>query len=547
VTFRHPILKPSCALGFAALLACAASLPVRAQPRVWKGVVWAAPADVAHAEADLIRMRAAGVEAVRTGLVREERLLSLADTLGLRLFQELPLDALPAARLADTLAFARETLRRALARARGHRSARHFGLARRSDTSDPEACDFFRALAGMRPDGVRLYYVSAFTTADRCRDAVDFALLDARDRLPPVTDWTGRGLATLGAWVDPDGPPGLRNPHAPEAQARFLETHLNALLDAANPPVAVFVHRWRDADPDAPDADPEPPDPYGRRYGLHDRAGRPRPAFDVMAGIYTGRQRVFAFPPGRAPGPGAPWIVLIGWAVVAMIAGHYVRSPRFRFMAPRYFLAHGFYCDAVREGRDVLPMTSALLLLAIAVSVGMTASVVFGAILDSRAMMSALQWLPGSVRITLAGLLRQPWLLALTAGSLYALALAVWAGVLALVARRRRPLAPGQVFMLVVWPRWTLLPLMVAAMVLASQPVSAGAAPALAGAWLLLTLWATARTLLDFSRITRAPLSRTLTAALTHPFVLLGAPACFLAAAFFGPWLSFLRHLITRL
>ncbi|WP_456429063.1 hypothetical protein [Rhodocaloribacter sp.] len=546
MTFRLSILRLWFAMGFAALLAGAASLPARAQPKVWKGVVWAAPADVRQAEADLIRMRRAGVEAVRTGLVRDERLLSLADTLGLQLFQELPLDHLPAARLVDTLAFAREALRRTLARARGHPSARHFGLARRSDTSVPEACDFFRALAGMRPDGVRLYYVSVFVAADRCRDAVDFVLLDARDRLPPVADWRGRGLATLGAWVNPDGPRGLRNAHAPEAQARFLETHLNALLDAESPPVAVFVHRWRDAAPDA-DAGPEPPDPYGRRYGLHDRAGRPRPAFDVTAGIYTGRQRVFAFPPGEAPGPGAPWIVLIGWIVVAMIAGHYARSPRFRFMAPRYFLAHGFYCDAVREGRDVLPMTSALLLLAIAVSVGMTASVVFSAVMDSRAVMPALQWLPGGMRVAVVGLLRQPWLLTLTAGSLYALALATWAGVLAFVARRRRPLAPGQVFMLVVWPRWTLLLLMVAAMVLASRPPSAPVAAALAGAWLLLTLWATVRTLLDFARVTRASSGRTLTAALTHPFLLVVVPACFLATAFFGPWLSFLRHLITRL
>ncbi len=540
-----PILKPVYALALAALLAGVAGGPARAQPKVWKGVVWAAPADVRQAEGDLIRMRRAGVEAVRTGLVRDERLLALADTLGLRFFQELPLDALPAARLADTLAFARETLRRALARARGHPSARHFGLARRSDTSVAEACDFFRALAGMRPDGVRVYYVSVFTAADRCRDAVDFVLLDGRDRLPPVTDWTGRGLATLGAWVDPDGPRGLRNAHAPEAQARFLETRLNALLDAASPPVAVFVHRWRDAAPDA-DADPEPPDPYGRRYGLHDRTGRPRLAFDVTAGVYTGRQRVFAFPAGRAPGPGAPWIVLVGWAVVAMLAVHYARSPRFRFMAPRYFLAHGFYRDAVREGRDVLPMTSALLLLAIAAGVGMTASVVFGAITDTRAVMTALRWLPGGMRETLAGLLGQPWLLALTAGSLYALALALWAAALAFVARRRRPLTPGQVFMLVVWPRWMLLPLMAAAMVLGARPVSPGTAAALAGAWLLLTLWATVRTLIDFARITRAPFARTLAAAFTHPFVLLGVPACFLAAAFFGPWLSFLRHLVTR-
>ncbi len=543
MAFPLSILKTACVTGLAALLACAASLPAHAQLKGWKGVVWAAPADVAKAEADLIRMRAAGVEAVRTGLVREERLLTLADTLGLRFFQELPLDALPAPPLVDTLAFARKVFAEALERARDHPSARHFGLARRSDTSVPEACDFFRALAGMRPDGVRVYYVSAFSEADRCRDAVDFVLLDGRDRLPPVTDWAGRGLATLGTWVDPDGPRGLRNAHAPEAQARFLENHLNALLDAATPPVAVFVHRWRDA---APDAAPEPPDPYGRRYGLLDHTDRPRLAFDVVAGIYTGRQRVFAFPAGRAPGPGAPWIVLVGWAVLVMIAVHYARSPRFRFMAPRYFLAHNFFRDAIREGRDVLPMTSALLLLAIAAAVGMTASVVFGAITDSRAVLTLLHWLPDPLRTTLAGLLGQPWLLALTAGSIYTLALALWAAVLAFLARRRRPLTPGQVFMLVVWPRWNLLPLMLAAMVLGARPVSPETAAALAAAWLLLTLWAAVRTLIDFTHLTRGSPSRTLAAAFTHPFLLLGVPACFLAVAFFEPWLSFLRHLITR-
>ncbi|QXD16950.1 hypothetical protein GQ464_008455 [Rhodocaloribacter litoris] len=518
--------------------------PAGAQPL--KGVVWAVPASLEQAEEDLIRMHRAGVEAVRTGLIREERLLALADTLGLQLFQELPLDYLPARLLADTLAYARRTLQAAWRRSREHPSARHFGLARRSDTSHPAACAFFRSLATALPDtaGVHLYYVSAFPDRDRCRDAVDFVLFDALDRLPPLPLGPRAGLATLGARVEAGAPPGLRNPHTPEAQARFLENHLATLLDARPAPVAVFVHRWRDAGPG--EGGPEPPDPYRRRYGLHDAGGRARLAFDVVAGLYTGRQRVFALPLGRPARPEVPWLRLLGWTVLTLIGLHYAASPRFRFMIPRYFLAHTFYCEAIREGRDVLPLASGLLLLAVAASVGMTAAVVLEAYREHAAVIAWLYWLPPALREVVAGLLAQPWLVVLLAGSLYVLALSLWAALLALMARRRRALTPGQTFMMVAWPRWTFLLLMLAAMVLAGNPPDdvRAAAPLLVVAWLGLTLLALLRTLLDFAHVTRSAPGHIVAVGLANPLFVLGLPAVVLLPLLFGPWLEFFRHLL---
>ncbi len=523
------------------LLAVLPGRPLGAQPL--KGVVWAVPPSVEQAQDDLIRMHRAGVEAVRTGLVTDERLLALADTLGLRLFQELPLDYLPARLLADTLAHARRLLAEAWARSRNHPAARHFGLARRSDTADPAACAFFEALAALLPrdEGVQVYYVSAFPRADRCRDTVDFVLYDGHDALSSVPLPLPFGLATLGAPVDPGAAPGLRRPYSPEAQARFLETHLTALLDAGAGPVAVFVHRWRDA-PAASPANPEPPDPYGRRYGLHDATGTPRPAFAVVAGLYTGRQRVFAFPAGQLPAPPVPWLPLTGWGLLALLALYYAQSPRARLMVPRYFLAHTFYGEALREGRDVLPLGSTLLLMAAATAVGMVTALVAETYRTSAAALALLHTLPPGLRAVATGLLLHPWMALLLTGSLYVLVLSLWASVIALTTRRRR-LTPAQVFMLVAWPRWSFLLLMLAAMVTASLPAEARPLPLLLAVTLALMLGALIRTVIDYARITRPTPLLLATVILTHPLVL-SLPLAALALSLFGPWLTFLGHLL---
>ncbi len=234
-----------------ALVLGAATAPAAAQPTVAqpaapaKGVVWEAPPEYVQAARELRRIRAAGVDAVRTTVLRDERLLALADSLGLALYQDLPVAYLPAPALYDTLDAAARMLEAALERARGHPSARHFGLTSYSDTSTPAACAYVEALADRvrrhGPPGSRAYYLTPFARADPCAGAVDLVLLDALNRARPEAlldrwraahpDASARvGLGALGTWIDPQAARGRRVPHSAEAQARYLETHLSTLL-----------------------------------------------------------------------------------------------------------------------------------------------------------------------------------------------------------------------------------------------------------------------------------------------------------------------------
>ena len=111
-------LKRSCFL----LLVLLTTLPVAAQRPV-PGVVWEVP-DEAQAVRDLLWMRQIGVQAVRTGVVESERLLGVADSLGLQLYQDLPVSSLSAAALQDSLTGAVQLLNRIVAKSRAHPSAR---------------------------------------------------------------------------------------------------------------------------------------------------------------------------------------------------------------------------------------------------------------------------------------------------------------------------------------------------------------------------------------------------------------------------------------
>jgi len=383
--------------------------------RPLRGVVWHPPAERAQAVRALDRMKKAGVEAVRTPLIRREALLDAADSLRLRLFQDLPAAYLSAGELAEALPGLRWELERALLAARRHPSARHFGLLGHSDTSVPRVCEALAELSARAeeqgPSGVRTYYETPFIEDDRCTGAADLTLLDAlnheqpqallrrwrqartdttapgatlADTLATAPDSVRAGIGALGTWVDPNTE-GLRAPHSPVSQARYFEKHLPLLLrdsaraqtagsilpgtrtDSLPAPAVVFAYRWRDASPrseagaaeaDTTGAAPTETvqafaleDPYGRVYGLHDQGGAPRPATKVVRGLYTGRQHVFAFDAGSAPPGRFPWLVLAGWGLVAVLGGIYASASRFRGLAQRYFASHRFYRDAVREGR----------------------------------------------------------------------------------------------------------------------------------------------------------------------------------------------------
>ena len=362
-----PCASISAMLLLALWLSAGTGPEARAQLPPVPGVVWSPPDDPAQASDDLRRLHEAGFRAVRTPLLRDEALLTLADTLGLQLFQDLPLAYVPGAVLDDTLAYGLRVLERALNQARNHSSARHFGLTQQSDTSDPRACAFIERLAERlrRTPNSRSYYLTLFIEADRCAGAVDLVLLDARDAAAParlVARWHRAhpevpvGIGALGTWVDPSARPGLHVPHSPEAQARYLERHLRTLFADTTQVPYVFVERWRDVEEALPSPALSRTAPTLRSYGLHDQTRTPRPAFDVVTGFIADRQTTFAFPTGTAPSPSAPWATLVGWFVLVLVGGSYAASSRFRYMVPRYFRAHVFYRDSIRDCANLSPL-----------------------------------------------------------------------------------------------------------------------------------------------------------------------------------------------
>src|SRR5690606_10614355 len=282
--------------------------PLAPWPEALAGVVWSPPRDRAAALDELLAMRRAGVRAVRTGLLADTLLLRAGDLLGLAFYQDLPIANLPAPALLDTLVHAERLLEGALALAARYRSARHFGLALYSDTSDPRARPYFERLTALvhatGPEGSRAYYLTRFPEDDRCDRQVDLVLLDARDGDPEAllarwrrTHETAAGIGAFGAAVRPGREGGWRIPGTLAAQARTLELGLGAMMEG-EAPAAFFVYRWRDGRTDA--VLDQRAEVQGVGYGLMDEGGRPRPALAVVRGFYTGTQRVFAFDAGTS-------------------------------------------------------------------------------------------------------------------------------------------------------------------------------------------------------------------------------------------------------
>lgn len=489
-------------------------------------------------------MHAAGIEAVRTGIVRDERLLTLADTLGLALFQDLPVRYLPAARLADTLQYATRLLDEVIRRARRHPSARHVGLAQTSATSDPAACAYLQLLSvRAREAGLRSYYTTLFPRRDTCGHAVDVVLLDvfgSRDPARAIQTWRqahpGRpvGVAALGVPVVAEAAEGLAHPRSPQTQARYLEQWLPVLLRVDPPVQSVFVASWGQG---AADLD-------GATGGLAGAQALQPPARQVVAGVYQDAQRVFAWPQGAPPRVPVPWAVLAGWGLLAALVVLYAASIGFRRLVPRYFTARGFYLEAVQRQRD-LPVVPSFLLLAIqALGAGLIVSVAVG-LLRGHPVLDALAAWDVAPRL-LALLTEQRWLVAGLVALSYLTILSLWAVGLAATSKRRDPLAPGQALVLVAWPRWSASLVLLVAMVVAGAdelrlPADA-VALGLVAVLLLISLLGNARTLRDYATITRAPWPGVLLAIVTHPLLyLIALTASFAVQAW--PEIVFLTHL----
>ena len=549
----------------AALILVQFGAPVSAGQVHVVGVVWQQSHDFSTSASDLRKIRASGFTAIRTNIIQDSRLLQLADDLGLSLYQELPVEYLPASQIRDSLEHARQMLELAINTAQNHRSAQTFGVARYVDSSDPRTCDVIREIVeygrSLSEIDLQFYYVTPFASHDQCSAHVDFVLIDGPDHEEPadrLRSWnasheTPAGLAGAGSWIRTDVPDGLQNPRSPQQQGQYLERVLNDLLVDRLAPAAtaIFVYRWRDSSHELPLLSDGDPNPYITRYGLHDVEMEERPAFEVAAGIASGRQSTFAFPYGEEIKRDVPWVIIFGWASVLLVGLTYALSPRLQQMLPRYFFAHGFYRDALREGRELLLGSSFVLLIALSIAAGVTAGLVVNVIDESFAFRVLLEWMPEGFVFFLAPATSSTWMFILLIGAIYAGLVLGWIILIMLISRTRFALGIGQATMLVVWPHWPLLILMMAGLGLYGSTETLTEVQQITGVLLLLGLWlavslyATIRAVIDFSAVARVPAYAPVVVLALNPTVIAAIILCFTVLQYQDETV-FLIHLLQR-
>ncbi len=487
-----------------------------AQQAPLKGVVWSAPTNIRQALQDLAEIRALGANAVRTELVADRLILDAADSLGLVLFQDLPLEHLSAPDLSDTLRYALLLLDGVLEQDTGGASpVRYYGLASFSDTSSPRSCEYFARLTNrlhQRP-GRRSYYRSPFARDDLCSSEVDLVLIDTPAGASPADNlgrWrrnTPAGIAGLGTTVS-DRTEGLLQPYSPQAQARYLETHLSELLDGPEAPFAVFVYRYRDLHPTS-----------SRGFGLVTATGQGRPARDVVRGIYTGSQSVFAFAPGQRPPVPTPWNLVMGWITIGLLSACFALSSRFRDLLRRYFVRHGFYRDSLRDGRELRLRIALPALAVVALCAGVFGSVLLEALGHEPAIAFLIAAMPERLQLIAVYMQEQTWPLVLVLALISATIAIVWAAGLAAFS----PVRFKGTLTIVTWTFWAQPILTCLALAVPSlAPPTAGAVMiALCAAWILATFISIVRVTLDFGAVCSVRRSTLVVLAVCNPAVVL--------------------------
>lgn len=539
----------------ASLSGHASALKAGAQviPRVdgpLRGVYWAAPSELESAVSDLYRMAGTGVEAIRAPAITGSALLVVADSLGLVLFQDIGLRNEPARRLLQNQTDIERTVNELAVRQRAFRSAAYYGLGVGLDTSDPRTCGVLRRLTDIvhaASPTARTYYVTHFLDDDRCRESVDLVMSDAF--LSPhlvaavargdAATFSGTGVGALRKGVVTGARTGLAVGGSREAQARFLEQSLGVLLRQSRAQVpVVFVYEWRDGRRESIVSD---------AFGLMNAFGVERPAFDVVRGFYTGEQTVFAFASGVPSGDRTTWFAILCWGIIAVIASAWAASPTFRQMTARYYFGHGFYREAVVEGRDVLPVVNIVLLATISFMAGVVIGVGVLSVARTHTAYVLADWLPNPARALLAVLVDRPLLLVCLVACVQAFWCTVWTSLLSLVSRAGKTLLPAQTLILTIWPLW---PFVIVGLVAAVAPSIDGSgrlrfAVVLLVGGLLIWVASSIRTMIDFRATAHAQISLTLLLALLSPAgVLLMGLAAWMTRAW--PELVFVAHLLTR-
>ncbi len=467
-----------------------------------KGVVWDAPAP--PVAADLLKIHEAGVEAVRLPLLADLSLIRVADSLGMQLFQDLPVPFLPAPSLRDTLAYAKRHLSHARYIHRMYPSVHHFGIATKSDTSDPRACEYFRELSAWAPE-LTLYYISAFVAHDQCSSHVDMVLVDTRRKADPVTvmeGWTSAtpvGFASLGKRVDP-GTSGLYQEDSPESQARFLENYLPELL--AQTYEAIFVYRWQD-----------PADALSE-WGLIDATGQARPAHDVLRGIYTEHQSVFAFSQGERLREDPPWPLLMGWVTCLLIIFLSLWYRKFPEVMWNYIMNMYPHRDTLYRESALLGGASFFYVIAQGLLIAATVLILIEAYRDIGMLESVAILLPPYAIERIQNLTSNPFLPTLVVIAIYLTVILVSSLLGAWDARQPGREVPVEHFFVVNamnnTPLLMMLPLVLVTPGLHERQ-SDIMALILAAAWILLSVYCTYRRAQNFLSLSRGSLAKSAT------------------------------------
>jgi hypothetical protein len=526
------------------------------------GVIYDAAASSAEAMADLSSIRAIGANAVLMGLEPRDEVLAWADSLGLSLFQMLPLYGLSAEHYIEKASEQRSILEGALERARRHPGARHFGVAWNVDTSDPRACGAIADLADIVRragiPGAQVFYITVFSGSDQCGGEVDFVLLDTTSDEDParrLAAWRSTrtvdvGLGGLGTWVASSSGSGYKVRHSPEYQARYLETHIRKAMHGGLGPLrALFVERWKDDRVSYPSFDADLRRPYVRPQGLLTEDGASRPALDVVAGLYTGRQEVFAFQAGRPrEAPRAMWHRWLGWMVVAALALLFRMSYLVATNARRYFFSHGFYIEMIGTGRQVSLAPQLTIVLVLSAAAAVLAGIAMDVLVPLPAFSLISSGFAPGVQQALVRTVQAPWVLFITAATVYAGLLLGWAILLTVLAGLRRRLTAAQRIALVVWPRWPLIPIMVGGLVADTlpDPYRIRGVSFLLFLWVASDFWSTMRMIEDFVRAARTSRLPAYLLGAAIPSAALVTLAILVVRGSGIPVLEFAWHLLTR-
>ncbi|NNE68724.1 MAG: hypothetical protein HKN29_00015 [Rhodothermales bacterium] len=488
------------------------------QDQAGLGMAWSKPDDPIRAAADLRAMADLGVRAVRTNVWDDRLLFDLADTLGIAVFQEVPLyfPAYPV--LADTAAHLRRVVQRLAREGR----VQAVGLAFAPDTSDPRTCALLSGLTAEADGRIHTYVVSVLDRPRSCGDAVDFVLFGHHS---PEADGQVH-LAEFGASALPD----------PQGQADYFADHLPGRLQQ---PLWTFVAHW--ADPSVNMEFAATPGTMG--WGLHTADGASRPAVRIVEGASVRGQQVFARGVPAPPLPPAYRYVLAGWVVLLVLLVAYAQSPRLRSLYARYFAAHGIYRVAVAENRDPMYASTATLLASMSLLFGMVSDQAIRSYSHHPAYAAVWYWVSPENRATLDALIGNPFWLTTLIAVLALLGVGTWVAAWYFAAARPAGARASQVLILSVWPRWPVFATLPVVMLIAAGSWGDVAAR-LSVAWVMVTgAWSTVRTNIDAASVFRlGPLGVAMLWLMT-PFVPILLAGIYLWAQY-GSHISFLRTLV---